>query len=104
MAQIDIQVQGSDIHAEYVQGTTATILENVPLILDPLTLSYSNLGTLCDYSMTISNVVGLTWYDILQNGKNSRFIAEGTGSCDITLQVGDDSSNTDSTILSVTVI
>lgn len=104
MANIDIQIQGNDIHAEFAQGSSATILENVPLILDPLTLSYSNLGTFCDYEMTIDNISGLSYYDILHNGKNSRFIAEGVGSCDITLTVNDNQGNFDSTIITITII
>lgn len=104
MAQIGIQVKGEDIHAEFVRGTTATALGGSPLILDPISLSYSNLGTLCTYNMSITNVVGLTYYDILHNGKNSRFIGEGSGSCNIVLTVTDDLNNIDQYTITITII
>lgn len=103
MADFEIQIQGNDIHAE-IAGGSFSMLENTSYVIDPISLSYSNIGTLCDYNLIISNISGLTYYDVLENGKNSRFAAEGTGTCDLTLTVYDDAGNFDSDVITITVI
>ena len=103
MATLNIQVQGDEIYAEIIGGSF-TMLENTTKVLDLLTNSYSTLGTLCDYNLQVSNVSGLTQFSFLENGKKSRFSAEGTGSCDLTLTVYDDLGNFDSDTITITVI
>jgi len=103
MAHFDIQIQGNDIHAEFVNGTQ-TMLQNTSIVLDPIYLSYSNLGTLSTYNMTVGNISGITQYSILRNGRNSRFSAEGIGTCDITLTIYDDLGNFDTEVITITTI
>ena len=103
MATTDITVNGDEIHAEIKDGNR-TMLSNTSIILDPLTCSYSTIGILCKYNLTIENIIGLTESVILLNGKNSRFSTNGSGSCDIKLMVEDDNNNNDTTTITITVL
>lgn len=102
MATYNLVVE-EGIHAEIVNGNINGI-SNVPIKIDPLTLSYSGLATLCFYNLEISNIIDLTFINLLQNGKNSRFSAIGPGSCNLTLLVRDELGNEDTDIITITII
>lgn len=96
-------VVGNGIHAEIANGNINSF-SNLPIIIDPLSLSYSGLGVLCFYDLVIDNIVGLTEVNLLKNGKNSRFSAIGPGSCDLTLTVKDDVGNEDTDTITINII
>lgn len=102
MATVTINVN-LEIHAE-ILGGDKTGLAYSPIILDPITNSYSGGGELITYQFHISNVVGLITPDILHNGKNSRFVAGGAGSCTVELTVIDDLGNSDTDTITITLI
>lgn len=103
MGTLTIYIAGEDIHAE-IAGGSFVLLTDTSAVLDVLSYSYSLLGTLNQYTLQVSNVSGLTEWRVLENGKNSRFSASGTGSCDLTLTVFDDQGNSDSDTITITVI
>lgn len=101
MAQFTVTVtQG--VHAEIVGGDKFGF-DSTPIILDPLSLSYSGLGMLCFYDLVIDNISGLTEVRLLKNGKNSRFTAVGPGTCDIILTVQDEYGNSDTDTITITI-
>jgi hypothetical protein len=101
MAHININVNAK-IHAE-IAGGDKEGLEYTPIILDPLTHSYSTMGQLTHYEFTIKNVYGLVKPEILTNGKNSRFIAGGTGECEVELYIEDSMKNSDTDIITIKI-
>lgn len=102
MAELNIEIE-EGIHAEIVGGDK-TGLPYVPIILDPISNSYSTLGILNSYQMLIQNINGLINPSLLHNGKNSRFTAGGTGTCDIRLRIEDDQGNTDEITIIITIL
>lgn len=101
MATVNISLK-SEIHAEILVDTEV-IPSNYPLIIDPITNSYSEFGLLTYYSLSVEDVVGLTNVALLQNGKNSRLSASGAGSCKLVLTVEDELGNsaTNSKIINI---
>lgn len=102
MATTTINVT-AQIHAE-IAGGDKTGIAHSAVILDPLTKSYSSVGDLVTYRFTIFNNTGLKQPEILANGKNSRFIAGGTGSCSVELYIEDDQGNSDTDTITITLI
>lgn len=92
MATIDIKLS-NEIHAEILTDLEA-VPSNYPLIIDPVTNSFSDLATLIHYYLYVEDVVGLTNIKLLQNGKNSRFTADSVGSCKLVLVIEDELGNT----------
>lgn len=86
-----------------IAGGDKNGFEETPIILDPLSESYSGFAPLCFYELVVSNISGLTDIILLQNGKNSRFTASGSGTCDITLNIEDELGNTDSDTITITI-
>lgn len=101
MATITIDLDAK-IHAEIVVRNYFTS-PNVPLILDPITKSYSDYSPLVYYNLELSEVTGLIDPRILNNGKNSRFTSDGSGSCMINLYIEDEQGNKDETSIKIIV-
>lgn len=101
MAELNINLS-AQIHAEIISNTDF-IQSDTPLILDPLTKSYSDYAKLIYYDLKIVSLVGLTNPVILQNGKNSRFTASGNGTCTIELYIEDELGNSDTDTIIITV-
>jgi hypothetical protein len=89
------------IHAE-IKGRD-TVMANTPLILDPITKSYSENGEIIMYRLSIVGMEGITNPVLLNNGKNSRFTASGSGTCTVELYIEDEEGNydTDSLIINI---
>lgn len=101
MAYFTITV-GAGIHAEILGGNVSGY-DYIPIVIDPLSLSYSGFGQICEYDLTISNISGLTDIILLKNGKNSRFTASGPGTCDVTLEIQDEYGNSDTDLITITI-
>jgi len=101
MATITIDLDAK-IQAEIVTRNNFTS-PNVPLILDPLSKSYSDYSPLVYYNLEFSEVTGLIDPRILNNGKNSRFTSNGSGSCIINLYIEDEQGNTDTDSIKIIV-
>jgi len=91
------------IHAEITVLDSYTFI-NSPLIIDPLTKSYSDYAPLVYYNLELIEVSGLENPILLENGKNSRFTAQSNGSCKIQLTIEDEQGNTDTDTITVDVI
>jgi hypothetical protein len=81
------------IHAEIVSSGIA--MSNSPLILDPVTNSYSTNGNIITYNLSIIDISGVDNPVLLNNGKNSRFTASGNGTTTVELYIEDDKGNYD---------
>jgi hypothetical protein len=92
MADFNINYDNG-IHAEILSRDS--VMSNTPLILDPVTNSYSENGELITYKLSIVDVSGVTNPTLLNNGKNSRFTASGNGTCTIELFIEDSEGNYD---------
>lgn len=101
MAELNINVSAK-IHAE-IDGGDRLGFPYTPIILDPITKSYSNIAPLVYYNLSIRNVYGLISPAILNNGKNSRFIAGGKGECEIELFIRDAQGNTDTDVILIQI-
>ena len=101
MATLTIDLEDG-IHAEIVTKNNFTS-PNVPLILDPITKSYSDYAPLVYYVLEIKNIIGLIDPRILNNGKNSRFTSDGNGSCNIELYIEDEQGNKDTDIINIII-
>jgi hypothetical protein len=101
MAEFTITVY-SGIHAE-IKGGNVSGYNNIPIVLDPLSLSYSGFGAICEYDLVVSSIVGLTDIVLLKNGKNSRFSAIGPGNCQLTLTIQDEYGNSDTDTITITI-
>lgn len=94
----------STIHAEIITEET-TVVQNTPVILDPLTNSYSDMGDLVEYELFIQETTGnITYSEILNNGKNSRLIVSGRGTITVRLNIEDELGNTATTSIVLNVI
>lgn len=92
-----------EIHAE-IKGGDKQGLPYTPIIIDPISKSYSTYGKLIYYSLSLRNIYGLLNPRILTNGKNSRFTAGGKGECQVELFIRDDKGNTDTAIITVKIL
>jgi hypothetical protein len=101
MAELNINLS-KQIQA-VISGGDKSTLPYVPVILDPITESYSDYATLTYYNLTIRNIYGLENPVVLNNGKHSRFTAGGKGECEIELRIEDALGNyaTDTIIITV---
>jgi hypothetical protein len=87
MAELEINLS-KQIQA-VISGGDRVAYANVPVILDPITKSYSDYAPLTYYNLTIRNIYGLENPVILNNGKHSRFTAGGKGECEVELRIED---------------
>lgn len=101
MATMSIGLSAT-IHAE-IAYKTDTVLPNSPLILDPISKSYSEFGELVECRLSIVDASGVTSPTILNNGRNSRFTAGGYGTCTVELFIKDDKGNYDTDRLIIKV-
>jgi hypothetical protein len=101
MAHLEINVNAK-IHAEIAEGDQEG-LAYTPILLDPITKSYSTMAPLTYYNLTIENVYGLENPKILNNGKNSRFTAGGKGECEIKLYIEDELGNSDTDTITIKI-
>jgi hypothetical protein len=101
MAHININIS-SKIHAE-IDGGDKQGMAYTPILLDPITKSYSTMAPLTYYVLTIENVYGLENPRLLNNGKNSRFTAGGKGECEIKLYIEDELGNSDTDIITIKI-
>lgn len=102
MASLNINIE-EGIKA-VISGGNKTGLTYTPVILDPVSESYSTFAKLVRYDMFIKNIQGLKDPSLLHNGRNSRFTAGGTGTCDIELIVEDEAGNTASHTITITIL
>lgn len=102
MAELNISINAK-IHAE-IDGGDKTGMSYVPIILDPITKSYSTIAPLVYYNLSIKNVYGLINPVILTNGKNSRFTAGGTGECEVELYIRDKKGNFDTDTITIQIL
>ena len=101
MATITLNIEAK-IHAEIISTTYS--LSDFPIIIDPLTNSYSDFGKLIRYNLTVNDQTeNITNAEILQNGKNSRLIVSGSGTVTIGLEVEDEFGNTDTDEVTITI-
>lgn len=102
MAEFNIQINNT-IVASIVDGNR--VMDSCDtIILDPITESYSTIGTLNFYELTIINIgVGVTRAEIFNNGKNSRFSGEGSGSVIVQLEVRDDEGFSKTATIQITI-
>ena len=102
MATMNINVS-STIHAEILLESEF-VLSNTPLIIDPLTNSYSDYSKLKLYKLTIINTSDtIINPQLLENGKNSRFTADGYGEVTIELYIEDEEGYTDTDTITFNV-
>lgn len=91
MAKITIDLEAK-IHAEIISQDL--VMPHSPLIIDPITNSYSEFAPLKSYRLSIVGMSGISNPSLLQNGKNSRFTAGGQGYVTIKLFIEDELGNT----------
>ena len=100
MAEIGINLTG-EIYAEIAEGNF-TMLSNSSVTLDPLTKSYSTEG-LIYYNLSVVFTSGVTNIKVLNNGKNSRVSASGSGYFQIELVVKDNIDRIATDVIIITV-
>lgn len=100
MAEIGINLTG-EIYAEIAEGSF-TMLSNSSVTLDPLTRSYSTEG-LIYYNLEVVFSSGVSNIRLLNNGKNSRVSAAGTGYFQVQLTVRDNIDRTATDVIIITV-
>lgn len=91
----------AQIHAEII--AMDFVMPNTPLIIDPLTNSYSDYAPLKTYRLSIIAMSGVSNPSLLQNGKNSRLTVSGQGSITIKLTIEDELGNTDTDEITINV-
>lgn len=102
MAEFSLNIN-SGILAVIVGGNK-TMTAGEVLKLDPITESYSTIGELCYYMLSIVNLDPPAMRaNILQNGVNSRITIEDAGLAIVQLEVRDDNNNSDTTTILITV-
>ena len=88
-----------------IVGGNRTVSSGISEILDPVTDSYSNVGTINFWLLTIINTdPGILTSTVSNNGKNSVFNATGSGNVTVQLEVRDDQGNIDFTTIIITII
>lgn len=103
MATFNINIV--EVIEAHIVGGNRVISAGDAEILDPVTDSFSNAGTVNFWLLTVTATdPGITFVDILNNGVNSRITAEGSGDITVQLEVRDTLANVAFTTITVTVI
>ena len=103
MSTYTVTVTGT-IFASIVGGDV-TMNSDTTIILDVMSESFSELGTLNFFNLTILSIdAGVTYTKVINNGVNSTFSAVGFGDVVLQLEVQDDAANSDTTTITVTII
>ena len=86
-----------------IVGGNKTMNSGDAITLDPVSESVSIAGDINFWELTIIDTGTTTFSDVLNNGKNSRFTAEGTGIVIVQLEVRDTAANSDTATIQITV-